>query len=881
MNINSIRVMRGPNYWSTYRKQVIVMMLDLEELEDFPTNKIDGFAERLEALMPSLYEHRCSEDTAGGFFERVKQGTWMGHVIEHIALELQSLAGMDCGYGRTRSTSKKGVYNVVFCYQLEKAGIYAAKAAVRIAEALIGNQEYDIEKDIAELAAINRREGLGPSTRSLVEEAKKRNIPYRRLDNNSSILFGQGKYQKFITATVAGTTSSLGVDKASNKYHTRELLAKNHLPVAGGQLVTDTDELKEAIAELGFPIVVKPVNGNHGRGVKVNIRSEAAAIQAFHNARQISSRVLVERFIEGHDYRFLVIDYKLIAVARRTPAAIVGNGRCTIQQLVDEANSDPRRGEHHEKVLTTIKIDGITQSILDEKGLTVDSVLPSGEILFLKDAANLSAGGTATDVTDLVHPYNVFLAERAARLMNIDICGIDIIAKDISSPINHGNGAIIEVNAGPGFRMHLSPARGTPRNVAEPVINMLFPQGAPSRIPIVAITGTNGKTTTTRLMAHLAKTAGHNVGFTTTDGIYINDHQVYSGDCSGPSSAETILRDPFVDFAVLECARGGILRSGLGFDKCNISIVTNISEDHLGLDDINTLEDLAKVKSVVPRCTFDSGHAILNADDDLVYGMARELDCNIALFSTTANNERVKEHCDAGGWAAIIEKGYFTLCQGEWKTRIGKVNDIPLTHEGLATCMIKNILPAMLAAAISGFDVKIIRRGLQTFIPGPDTTPGRMNLFHFPRFNILLDYAHNADGFAQLEHYMQQVNATMKLGIVTCPGDRRDEDLVKTGHYAAKMFDRVIIRHDKNCRGRSQEEITELIKEGIAIIDEQKLAAVISDEQEALSYAMEHAPHGAFIVLYSDSVQRSIEYLKKEREKAREPMENGYYPGAW
>lgn len=873
MKINSIRVTRGPNYWSTYRKHLIVMVLDLEELEQFPTNKIDGFAERLEALIPSLHEHRCSEKKPGGFFERVKQGTWMGHVIEHIALELQSLAGMPCGFGRTRSTSKKGVYNVVFCYTLQRAGIYAAKAAVNIAQALIDKQEYDIQKDVDELVYINKREGLGPSTQSIINEARRRNIPYRRLDTNSSILFGQGKYQKTITATVACTTSNLGVELASHKQNTRKLLSENHLPVADGRLVTDVEELKEAVEAMGFPLVIKPVNGNHGRGVKVNICSEEVAVQAFENASKISSRVLVERFVEGHDYRFLVIDFKLCAVARRTPAAVVGNGRSTIQQLVDDANNDPRRGEHHEKVLTTIKIDHITQAILDEKGFTVDTVLPNGEILFLKDAANLSAGGTATDVTDIVHPANVFLAERAARLMNLDICGIDVIAKDIASPITRENGAIIEVNAGPGFRMHLSPTRGTPRNVAEPVMNMLFPPGTPSRIPIIAVTGTNGKTTTTRLTAHLAKTAGHTVGFTTTDGIYIQDQQVYSGDCSGPSSADTVLRDPSVDFAVLECARGGLLRSGLGFDQCDISIITNITEDHLGLDDINTLSDLVKVKSVVARSTSEQGYAVLNADDDRVYGIAKDLDCQVALFSITGDNERVKEHCDGGGWAAIIEKGYFTLCRGEWKTRIGKVNEIPLTQDGAATCMIKNILPAMLAAALSGFDVKTIRRGLQTFIPGPDTTPGRMNLFTFPHYTVLMDYAHNADGFAQLEQYLQQVKATVKTGIITCPGDRRDEDLVHTGYCAAKMFDRIIIRHDKNCRGRKPEEITELITRGIAQVDEHKLEAVISNELEALSYAMEHAPEDAFIVLYSDTVQQTIGFLKKEQEKAMETEE--------
>ncbi|HJY23951.1 MAG TPA: Mur ligase family protein, partial [Hanamia sp.] len=438
-------------------------------------------------------------------------------------------------------------------------------------------------------------------------------------------------------------------------------------------------------------------------------------------------------------------------------------------------------GEDHEKTLTKIKVDESTLFILNERGLTLQSVLPFGEILFLKDTANLSSGGTARDATDVVHPYNAFLAERIARLMNLDICGIDIIAEDITKPINQNNGAVLEVNAAPGFRMHLSPVKGIPRNVGEPVIRMLYPEGASSRIPLIAVTGTNGKTTTTRLISHFAKNAGHTVGYTTTDGIYINDQLIYKGDCSGPLSAEAVLRDPLVDFAVLECARGGILRAGLAFDKCNISIITNITEDHLGLDDINTLEDYAKVKAVVARSTFDDGFAILNADDDIVYGIKEELDCNIALFSTREDNERVISHCEKGGWAAIIEKGHFTICNGEWRIRVGKVTEIPLTLNGRATCMIKNILPAILAAAISGFNAKVIRKSLLTFIPGPEFTPGRMNIFKLKDVEVMIDYVHNTEGFSQLKEFMKQVPAQKKVVIIGCAGDRRDEDIKKMG----------------------------------------------------------------------------------------------------
>lgn len=867
MKILKLNVLRGPNYWSTYRKQLIVMKLDLEELEEFPTNRIDGFAERIEALIPSLYDHRCSEKRPGGFFERVRRGTWLGHVIEHVALEIQTLAGMPCGFGRTRSATDKGVYHVVFTYQVENAGLYAAEAAVRIVEAIRKNIDYDIKKDIEKLSEINRKEGIGPTTQSIINAARKRKIPYRRLDNNSLIMLGQGVNQKIIDASMACTTSSIGVDLASDKELTKKILAENFLPIPEGELVNNEQELNDAIEYLGFPLVIKPLNGNQGRGISTNIQTKENAVLAYQKAKVVSERVIVERFIKGMDFRFLVINFKVEAVSRRTPAMIVGDGTSSVQQLIDKVNSDPNRGEGHEKILTKINVDAQTLSILAAKNLSVDSVLPSAEILFLKDTANLSTGGTARDATDVVHPYNLFLAERVARLMNLDICGIDLIAEDITKPINNNNGAILEVNASPGFRMHLSPAMGTPRNVGEPVIKMLYPKDAPSRIPLIAVTGTNGKTTTTRLISHFAKDAGYNVGCTTTDGIYINGQLVHSGDCSGPSSAEAVLRDPLIDFAVLECARGGILRSGLGFDKCNISIITNITADHLGLNDINTLEELAKVKSVVARSTFDDGYAILNADDDIVYSMKEELDCNIALFSIHDDNPRVMAHCEEGGWAAIIEKGYFTICKGEWRIRVARVNEVPLTFNGTASCMIKNVLPSLLAASLSDFDPKKIRKSLQTFLPGPELTPGRMNIFNFRDMQVMVDYVHNTDGFKELKEFVKRIDATEKVGIIGCAGDRRDEDIRTMGKLSAQIFDKIIIRHDRDGRGRTNDELTNLIWEGIKSERPDAPVEVISDEIEAIDFAMQHAVKGSFIINSSDNVKGSIEFLIDQKKK--------------
>jgi len=520
--------------------------------------------------------------------------------------------------------------------------------------------------------------------------------------------------------------------------------------------------------------------------------------------------------------------------------------------------------------MTTIKVDKVTEVILREKKLTLDAVLPLGEILFLKDTANISTGGTSTDVTDLIHPKNVFMAERIAKIMKLDICGLDIVAKDVTMPIDGLNGALIEVNACPGFRMHLSPSKGLARNVAEPVIDMLFPQGKEARIPIIAVTGTNGKTTTTRLTAHIARTAGHKVGYTTTDGIYVQDHAIHFGDCTGSQSATTILTDPTVDFAVLECARGGILRSGLGFDHCNISIITNISEDHLGLKGINTLEEMARVKSVVARSTFDDGYSILNAEDDLVYAMREELDCNIALFSMNPNNPRLKAHCEDGGLAATIEKGYLTICKGEWKIRVCKTESIPLSFGGNAEFMIKNILASVLAAIIQNFKLEDIRNALMSFMPSPELTPGRMNLFKFRNFDFMIDYCHNTGGFTEMKIFVDKVKASVKTGIITGVGDRRDEDIRNLGKLSGEMFDEIIIRHDEDMRGRTEEDVTRLLVDGIRSAKPLAKITVISDELEAVQYAIDHAQKGSFILFCSDNVQKSIDYVKARLEEEKE-----------
>ncbi len=868
MKIREINAMRGPNYWSVRRHKLIVMVLDLEAMEELPTNKVPGFSERLKAMFPSMYSHRCSEGCEGGFFMRVDEGTWMGHVIEHIALEIQTLAGMDTGFGRTRGYGEKGVYHVVFSYIEENAGRYAAEAAVRICEALISGKDYDMVDDIQRMRELREEQRLGPSTGSIVEEAEARGIPWLRLNKYSLCQLGYGANQKRIQATVTSETSSIGVELACDKEDTKYLLEQAEVEVPRGDILSRESSLEAACKYVGYPLVIKPIDGNHGRGITVDINTYEEALEGFRAAKEVSRRIIVEKYITGEDYRLLVVNNVFVAAAKRTPAHVIGNGKSSIEELVAEVNTDPRRGYGHEKELTAITINDLTKIIISDAGYSVDSVLSEGERLILKDTANLSTGGTAEDVTDIVHPANVSMTERISKIIDLDICGIDIMTSDISLPLSETGGAVLEVNAGPGFRMHLAPTTGLPRNVAAPVIDKLFPhQGDTGRIPIVAITGTNGKTTTTRLIAHIAKMKGFRVGYTTSDGVYIQNRLLMKGDCTGPQSAEFVLKDPTVNFAVLECARGGMLRAGLGFKNCDIGIVTNVAADHLGLKGIHTVEQLAKVKGVVPETVMPDGYAILNADDDLVYDMRKGLSCNLALFSMDEENPRIKALQRIGGITAVYENGYVTLCRGTWKMRIMKAKNIPLTYGGKATFMIQNILPAIIAANIKGISIEDMKAALDTFIPSPSQTPGRLNLFQFEEFQVLLDYAHNPAGMRALQKFIEQLEVTHKVGIIAGIGDRREEDNNEIGSIASEMFDEIIIRQDKHLRGKTEEELIGMLQKGIKTSNQRVKTTVIPSEEEAIIHAVKNAKKGSLIVLCSDVVPDALDLVKKLKEE--------------
>lgn len=871
MEILEIRTLRGANYWSGYWKKLIIMRLDIGDYEDKPTDKIENFYGKMNEIMPSLLTHGCSYGEEGGFLRRVSEGTWAGHVIEHFALELQTLAGMDTGYGRTRETTERGIYHVVFSYLEEEVGRFAARAAVKLFLDLAEDTPMDeiketLARNIQEMREIREDVRFGPSTGSLVEEAESRGIPFIRLNENSLVQLGYGVHQRRIQATTTANTNMIAVDIAGNKHATKSLLGDMGVPVPKGYRIREVDDLPRTVERVGFPLVIKPLDGNHGKGATVGIKSMEEAEAAWEKAKEYSRWIIVEQQLIGEDFRALVVNNKLRAVAERVPAHVIGDGEHTVQELIDITNADPRRGYGHENVLTEIEVDGQTLRCIEREGHTLESVLPKGERLLLKTTANISTGGTAIDRTDEVHPQNVFLFERIARIIGLDIAGIDIIAPNVSEPLEQNGGGIIEVNAAPGFRMHLAPSEGIGRNVAEHVIDMLFPPGAESRIPIFSITGTNGKTTTTRLIAHILKGTGRTVGFTTTDGTYIANQQIVQGDNTGPVSAQLVLKDPTVDVAVLETARGGIIRAGLGFDHSDVGVVLNVTADHLGLKDINTLEDLARVKSVVPRSVGKKGFAVLNAEDELVYKMRELVDGNVVYFALDPNHPNIQRQAKRGRVSCVYDEGYITILKGRWKVRVEKAANIPLTYGGRAEFMIQNVLAATLAAFVHGVPIDDIKVGLHTFNSGTAQTPGRLNFVEAGRATVLMDYAHNPAGFRGLTQFIAKLPYKYRTAVLTVPGDRRDDDIREMGRIAAESFDRIVIRKGSYLRGRDAEEIAKLLQEGIDEARTEPQVRVINGNHEAIAHAVKNARKGELVVTLADVVPDDIRYVQEIRD---------------
>ena len=872
MKIVSTNVYVGPNLWAHF--PVIRHVIDLGELEQWPTGKLGpDFVDPLLDMLPGLHDHGCSYKVPGGFVRRMREdeGTWLGHVMEHVAIELQNVAGSDVTFGRTRSIDgQPGHYNMVFEYMDAAVGREAGALAMDLIHSLLPDElkpegsptpDWDFPEARDAFIRYAQRRALGPSTQSLVDAAVARDIPWLRLNRYSLVQFGHGRFQQRIQATTTGKTSNIAVELASDKEETNNILRDLGLPVPAQRIVRSSTEALRAAERIGYPVVIKPLAGNHGRGVAINLRTPDEVRAGFEKAREHGRSIVVESYIEGFDHRLLVVDGELVAAAKRVPGHVVGDGKHSIEALVDIVNEDPRRGVGHEKVLTRLELDHQAERLLGKLGYDKDTVPADGEIVYLRSTANLSTGGTAIDVTDTIHPDNREMAVRAINAIGLDIGGVDFLTNDISESYRDAGGGICEVNAGPGFRMHVAPSEGTPRDVGGAVVDMLFPPDTPSRIPIAAITGTNGKTTTSRMLAHVLKLTGYTVGLTSTDGVYINGKLSVAGDMTGPISSQIILRDPSVDAAVMETARGGMLRSGLGFQTCNVACCLNISADHLGLRGIDTVEQLAEVKRVPVEIATDA--AVLNADDPLCLQMADYTEAERLCYVTmNPNHALVKQHIRAGGQAFVLEQGMnghmITIYDGETHTPLLWTHLIPATIEGRA---MHNVQNAMFAAALAyNMDVGLedIRHGLRTFDSTFFQAPGRMNVYNEHPFRVILDYAHNPAAVKAMCGLVDRFEVDgRRIVVLAAPGDRRDEDIRDIASVASGHFDHFICRRDDNPRGRGVNEVPEmlrakLIEEGVS----EDAIEIVASEAEATEHALKMAAHGDLVLVLGDNIRR-------------------------
>lgn len=872
-----IRALRGPNYWRL--SPVIACDVRLGSLEDTSTAELDGFTDRLIQAIPSLAEHPCTRGHTGGFLERLREGTHLPHVLEHVALELQTLAGSDVSFGRVVASGDEGVWWVIIAYEEEEVGTQAMHDAAALIAACISGQLFDAPASIAALHDLYQEVRLGPSTSAIVEEARRRGIPVRRLNSGSLVQLGLGRNLRRIQATLSDYTSAIAVEIAQDKDETKRVLGNIGLPVPVGAVARTLEQGVQIAEEIGYPVILKPVDASQGRGISARLDDEAALRAAWITSSHVSpgassgtgNRLVVERFSSGRDHRVLVVNGQVVAVAERIAAHVTGDGGSTVQALIDHNNCDHRRGVGHTRALTRLPADDITADFLARSGRTLDTVPDAGETVFLRATANLSTGGTSIDRTDEIHPDNVTACEMGAGVVGLDITGIDVLTPDISVPFRENGAVIIEVNAAPGIRMHTHPSEGTPRNVGAPILDALYPPGDEATIPVIAVTGTNGKTTTVRLIAHIFRHTGRTVGFTTTDGIYINNRVVMEGDMTGPFSANVILSNPTIDVAVLETARGGLLRAGLGFDEADVGVVLNISADHLGLRGINTVQQLADVKGVIPAVVRRDGHAVLNADDPLVCAMRRRTPGDVVLVSSMppGTNRVLEKHLSKNGIAARVEDGVFVVVRGRLRIPIAHQREVPLMLGGVARFQQTNILAAIATAYVQGVRYDDIRAGLLSFFPSPSMTPGRLNVLRVHGTRVLVDYAHNPAAVTGLMEMVMELPAEHRVGVLAVPGDRRDADVRELGRLAA-AFDRVVLKEDSDPRGRDPGEIAALLRQGLVSggLDDTRIDTVLA-EIDAIDRALSITTERDIVVVLADKVGDVLTHLQQLATSSR------------
>lgn len=865
MKILKVNKLRGPNIWANY--PVLEAWVDLEEMKDTSSEMIPGFNERLMGWLPTMVEHRCSIGERGGFFVRLRRGTYMAHILEHVTLELQSLSGTPVGFGRARETNTDGIYKVAIAYKEEKLALACLDKAFELIQAAIHDTPLDVNAVVSELKEYAYDVCLGPSTRSIVDAAKAKNIPWRRLNEGSLVQLGYGVHQRRICTAETDSTSAIAESIAQDKELTRTLLRSIGIPTPEGRSVESAEDAWEAAEDIGLPVVVKPQYGNHGRGVATNLQTREQVVAAYEAARQEGRSIVVERHAPGDDYRMLVVGGKLVAAARREPAHVIGDGQSTVQKLIDKVNEDPRRSDGHSTSLSLIKIDPVALGVLMDQGMTPDTIPPVGKKVLIRRNANLSTGGTAADVTDQVHPDVARHAIEAARIIGLDIAGVDMVVQDISQPLQGQRGVIVEVNAGPGLRMHIEPSSGSPRPVGESIIEMMYPGQTNGRIPIISITGVNGKTTTTRLTAHIVASTGKKVGMTCTDGIYVGGRRIDSGDCSGPQSARSVLMNPFVEAAVLETARGGILREGLGFDFCDVGIVTNIGEgDHLGLSDIETIEQLAKVKRCIIEAVHKNGFGVLKANDPLTAEMAEKCKGRVIFFAIDENDPVLSDHRLKGQRVVFVRNGMIVIAEGAEETALTTLDKIPLTHQGRILFQVENVLASVAACWGAGLSIAQIVIGLESFSAHMDKVPGRFNLLDVHGATVVADYGHNSSSLLAIIEALGQFPHGHRTVVYSAAGDRRDVDMIRQGEILADHFDRIILYEDQYLRGRKPGEISSIFKRGM---DSGKRVKEVYDFigwEKAVEHALTLIQAGDLMLLQADTIDETVQYLQRAME---------------
>ncbi len=860
MELSRLRALRGPNLWSRHTA--------IEAIVSCAPNECDvallaNFEANLRQTLPSLGQLATEGQTLP---------VSLAQVLERVAFHLQATAGSPIRFSKTTQTVEIGVYQVVVQYTQEQVGRLAFEYAEQLIAAVLAQQSFDVAAAIAKLHELDEDLRLGPSTGSIVDAAQARHIPFRRLTDGSLVTLGWGKLQRRIQAAELDCTSAVAESIAQDKDLTKALLHAAGIPVPQGRSVTDAAAGWQAALDIGLPVVVKPRDGNQGKGVAVNIDNHDHFLRAYAAAEAISDEVIVERYLPGQDYRLLVVGDKLIAAARREPPLVIGDGVHTIRQLVDQVNADPRRGEGHATSLTKIRFDDIALARLQAQGFVADSIPAAGQKVVLRNNANLSTGGTATDVTDQVHPELAARAIEAAQMVGLDICGVDIVCEAIDRPLEDQGGGIVEVNAAPGLRMHLEPSFGQGRAVGEAIINELFPNQSNGRIPVVAVAGTNGKTTTVRLTSHLLKMHGDCVGMTTTDGVYIGEQRIDTGDCAGPRSARNVLLHPDVDAAVLETARGGVLREGLAFDECDVAIVTNIGlGDHLGLSYISTVEDLAVVKRVIVQNVSPTGMAVLNAADPIVANMADNCPGQVTFFASEASHPVLQAHRAAGKRVVFVEQGQIVLAEGEQVVQRFALADIPLTGQGLLGFQVENTMAALGAAWALGRDWDEVRRGLASFTSDADTAPGRFNVFSYAEATVIADYGHNPDAINALTQAIATMPAQRRMVVISGAGDRRDEDLRQQTRILGDAFDTVVLYQDACQRGRADGEVISLLREGLADATRTRDVQVVRGAVVAIDHALGQLQAGDLCLILIDQVEEALAHIKQRIAEAKRP----------